>query len=195
MAEITIDELEERLSLLASGRLRQLLIDTLGPAGVEIEATVRQNVQSRLTMRSRSLLNTIRHELADRGEDVVLAVSVGGTFGGLDVAYAHLQEEGGQVTPKSSKHLAIPIENGLTGPGIARYSSVRQMPFAAFRPVKGRKARWIVYDKRNDQVFFLLVTSVDVPGKHYLRDAVAAHYPGLPGRLIENARRGLQGEL
>lgn len=192
MADVSLLELENHLVALSSGGLKQLLRGVMAPATREVEEAARGNIQTRMTMRSRSLLTTLRSGLEERADDVVGTVSVGGAYGGLDVAYAHLQEDGGEVRPVNQKHLAIPVDAGLTGPGIPRYRSVRQMPFAAFRPARGPKLRWIVYDKRNDQVFFLLVTSVSVPGKHYLRDALAPVYADLPRRLLDAARAGVE---
>ncbi len=196
MAELTIDELAARLAALSQGRMLALQAAVMGPATADLEAAARANIQARLTMRSRSLLQTVRSQLEQNGDIIFGVVSAGGSYGGIQVDYARLQEFGGTNTPKNgSKHLAIPVDFGLTGPGIAKYRSVRQMPFAAFRPVKGApKLRWIVYDKRNGQVFFLLVTEVTVPGKYYLRDALEEVYRTLPGRLAEAAVAGVVGE-
>ena len=54
-----------------------------------------------------------------------------GRFGygrGPSARYARILEEGGTITPKNAKVLSIPIGEGLTATGRARYASPRQVP-------------------------------------------------------------------
>lgn len=186
--EISLDELLRRLVALNRRRLSEIQQRAMGGALEALEAGASANIQSRLTMRSRELLTTLRSTL-EVGEDTVTGTTlVGGKVGGLDVAYARLQEEGGTIKPVKGKYLMIPIDSGLTGPGIPKYRSVRQMPYAQWQPLHGQgKVHYVVYDRRNLEVYFLAVTESTVPGKHYLRDAHSEVAATLADRLAAAA--------
>ena len=195
MADISLDELEARLTRAAHGALQDVLLRAGRAASDIMLKEAKTNAAARLQARSRALLNTIRSEVSGQSNAVTVSLLAGGDYGGLHVPYARLQEWGGEIVPKRAKFLAIPTEEGLTGPGIPKYASPRQMPFAKFIPGKeGSKAIWLVVDSRNDQVFFLLVARTYVPGKSYLRDALATATQQVPGLLGAEAARVVVGE-
>lgn len=189
---ITLADLEARLRDASTARMDELLAGVMTQATSAMEDRARANMGARLKERSRSLINSLRSELLTQNGEVVGRVLAGGDYAGLRVPYAAIHEYGGTILPVRAKHLSIPVEAGLTGPGIARYKSVRQMPFAAFRPVKNSgKLKWIVYDKRNKHVFFLLVTDVTLQGQRFMRDALDETTRELPERLARAARAAL----
>lgn len=193
--EISLDELVVRLERSSRELLDDVQARVMGPATERLEAKVRENIEARMEMRSRQLLTSVRSELDRDGDTLRGIVSAGGSFGGLEVRYARLQELGGTIRPVNASLLAIPVDAGLTGPGIPRYTSPRQMPFAAFRPVSGRpKLRYVVYDARNNDVYFLLVTETEVRGKYFMRDALAEVYANLAAELADVAAAGVVGD-
>lgn len=184
MGEISIDELASRLHRTANGRMTAILLKAATGAAADLETYAQANIRSRLTERSRSLVNSVRTEIQPADPDVLVQLLAGGDWQGIKVPYARLQELGGFVLPVKGKYLTIPQKAALTGPGIPKYRSVRDMPFAAFRPVKtGGKVKWLVVDKRNKTVWYALVTDVTIPGRHYLRDALNEVVRTLPTRL------------
>lgn len=182
-------DLERRLVDASEQRLQALTANVLRAAGADLVARGRQLAAARLKERSRALVSSIRAELGGSGGLTVLRFLAGGDAQGLRVPYARLQEYGGQIRPVRSKYLAVPVDKGLTAAGTPRYLSPRQMPFAAFRPVKGRKARFVVFDKRNGEVFFVLLTDTEIPAHRFMRDALDEVLPGLPRQLAMATER------
>lgn len=85
-----------------------------------------------------------------------------------------LTDEQKTITPKKGKFLAIPIGEGLTGSGVARYSSPRQVPNGFF--IKS-KAGQLLFGYKNGKkgkfrALFVLVKSVFVQGSGALYDGV-----------------------
>lgn len=185
--------LVESLVAASRGRLQELLATTGKASGDSLVEQAQANIRARLRERSSALVNSVRHEIEVEGDTLTIRLLAGGDWQGLRVPYARLQEFGGHVLPVHGKYLAIPIDQGLTAIGTAKYASVRQLPFAAFRPLKKGKARWLVFDRRNGDAYFVLVTDAVIPEKRFLRDAVDAEMQVLPGRLAAAAAATLVG--
>lgn len=184
MAVIDLAQLERELTETADRVVEQVLVPMMAQATLDVEEAARRNVSRVLAQRSRALFLSIRSELTRQAEGVVGVISAGGEANGLDVPYARLHEYGGHIEPVNGKYLTIPTDKGLTGPGIARYQSVRHMPYAKWIPIQGKdKLRFIVVDKRNDELFYYVVTDVDVPARPYLRPALERVVETLPDRM------------
>ncbi len=85
-----------------------------------------------------------------------------------------LGDESMTITPKRSKFLAIPIGEGLTGAGVPRYASPRQVPDGFFvRTKAGNLLFGYKKGKRGKfRPLFVLVKSVFVQGSGALYDGV-----------------------
>lgn len=85
-----------------------------------------------------------------------------------------LGDEQMTITPKSSKFLAIPVGEGLTKAGVARYKSPRDVPEGFF--VKSKAGQLLFGIKRGKRgkfrPLFVLVKSVFVQGTGALADGV-----------------------
>lgn len=84
-----------------------------------------------------------------------------------------LTDEEKTIRPVKGKFLAIPIGENLTGAGVARFSSPRQVPDGFFVSTNGR----LLFGRRNGKkgrfrALFTLVTSVTVQGSGALADGV-----------------------
>jgi len=84
-----------------------------------------------------------------------------------------LGDEDKTIVPKKSKFLAIPIGEGLTGAGVARYASPREVTDGFFVKTKGRLLFGVKRGKRGKfRPLFVLVKSVFVQGSGALYDGV-----------------------
>ena len=85
-----------------------------------------------------------------------------------------LSDEEKTITPKRAKFLTIPIAENLTGAGVARFSSPRQVPDGFFIKTKtGRLLFGIKHGKKGKfRPLFVLVKSVFVQGTGALSDGV-----------------------
>lgn len=84
-----------------------------------------------------------------------------------------LGDEQKTITPKRAKFLTIPIGENLTGAGVARFSSPRQVPDGFFIKSKGRLLFGYKKGKRGKfRALFVLVKSVFVQGSGALYDGV-----------------------
>ena len=84
-----------------------------------------------------------------------------------------LGDEDKTITPKKAKFLTIPIGEGLTASGVARFSSPRQVPGGFFVKVGGRLLFGYKRGKKGKfRALFTLVKSVFVQGSGALYDGV-----------------------
>jgi len=84
-----------------------------------------------------------------------------------------LGDEQKTIVPKRSKFLAIPIGEGLTPAGVARYSSPRQVSGGFFVNTGGKLLFGYKQGKRGKfRALFVLVKSVLVQGSGALYDGV-----------------------
>jgi len=83
---------------------------------------------------------------------------------------------GGQtkmITPKRAKFLTIPVGENLTGSGVARFSSPRQVPEGFFVRTKGSLLFGHKRGKKGKfRALFALVKSVTIEGSNALYDGV-----------------------
>lgn len=98
--------------------------------------------------------------------------------GGSGAPYAAVHEEGGTITPKSSKYLTIPAQPKYGGKRAREFSDLRFGFAAGYGPVlmvrdwnkkNGRSANAGVDPK---SIAFILRESVTIPARPYLRPAV-----------------------
>lgn len=192
-----LHELADELRAAAERRVHFAIVETMELATADLAARAQQNVSERLKERSRSLLSSVRHELVEAHGEVHGIVSAGGSWQGLEVPYARLQEYGGTVLPVKGKFLAIPVGPALNSIGLAKYRSARDAPGLVYvqslkgqpllvKLVKGSKG-----EAPRVEVWYVLRQSVTLPARRYLRDAWSAVLAELPARLADSAARAL----
>jgi len=96
-----------------------------------------------------------------------------------------LGDEEKTITPKRSKFLAIPIGEGLTKAGVARYKSPRDVPEGFF--IKSKAGNLLFGIKRGKRgkfrALFVLVKSVFVQGTGALADGVMDSVDDMTGAI------------
>lgn len=90
-----------------------------------------------------------------------------------DLIYARIQDEGGTITPKTVKLLAVPISN------VAKTKWPRDWPADALQFVKTGRGKMLLIDakSKNLVVHYVLQSKVVIRGRHYLDDAEARAQP------------------
>ena len=87
-----------------------------------------------------------------------------------DLVYARIQDEGGTITPKKAKALAIPVSSqarGLHGVGPREFPGNLSLVWP-----KGRDRGWL--EDEQGKVHYSLRQSVRLPGRGYLNEAKKA---------------------
>ncbi len=101
-----------------------------------------------------------------------------------------LGDEEKTITPKKGKFLAIPIGENLTGAGVARFSSPRQVEDGFFVKSKGRLFFGRKQGKRGKfRPLFVLVKSVFVQGSGALYDGVMDSLDDMSGAIEDKIAR------
>ena len=95
---------------------------------------------------------------------------------------ARTQEEGATIRPKNARYLAIPLDPGpaVTGAGVSRYNSPRQVPGLSVRRSSGGNLS-LVDD--TGRPWYVLRKSVRIRGKFYLKRALNEIEGRLPQQL------------
>lgn len=204
----TLDAIAAELDAIGAVEARGIVAREAQRVGIRAQRLVREGYLSgeRLRVRSGLLRNSVGYAVDDDASGVTLRLRAGG--GPAEVRYARLQEYGGVVKPVRAKFLAIPVGPALTGRGTPRYPSPRDVPglrFAMSRSgqpmlVKGEdERRGKRKTARAGEVWYLLRRSVEVSGKHYIRDGMDAAREALPvtisdalsARLLAGVRRAI----
>jgi len=95
-----------------------------------------------------------------------------------------LGDEDRTIVPKKGKFLAIPIGEGLTGSGVARFSSPRQVPNGFFVKTGGRLLFGYKRGKKGKfRPLFTLVKSVFIQGSGALHDGVMDSLDDIGGAI------------
>lgn len=89
-------------------------------------------------------------------------------YGGMFAPYARIHEEGGWITPKKAKHLAIPLQAAKTAAGVSRWTSPRNFPgeLTFIKSKLGNKllVKFVGRGKRKRMIpMFVLKDSVFIP--------------------------------
>ena len=89
--------------------------------------------------------------------------------------YANIHEFGGEITPKNSKYLAIPLSAAKTASGVSRYSSPRNAPPLVFIQTKAGKK--LLMNKSTKEFLYVLVNRVKIPARMGFRDKFKKYIP------------------
>jgi len=134
----------------------------------------------RLNVRSGRLRNSVSLLVED--SPVQLELRMGRTRG-ADVHYAGILEEGGVITPKRGKFLAIPVGPAVTGAGVTKggWESPRTAPVKLRFVPTSRGGVLVTVPKRGPgKVAYVLRRSITIRARHYMRDAGAAITEAFP---------------
>ena len=101
-----------------------------------------------------------------------------------------LGDEEKTITPTRGKFLAIPIGENLTGAGVARFSSPRQVPGGFFVRTRGKLLFGYKRGKKGKfRALFVLVKSVFVQGTGALYDGVMDSLDDIGGAMEQEIAR------
>jgi hypothetical protein len=154
------------------GRSVAAAVDAGLKLGVEVAAgTVKENYLSgqALKRRTGNLARSIQGVVTGPGEGMI-GVPAGTA---VDKYQWLLGDEQKTITPTRGQYLAIPIGENLTGAGVARYSSPRQVEGGFFVATKGRLLFGYKRGAKGKfRPLFTLVKSVLVQGSGALYDGV-----------------------
>lgn len=182
------------------------LFEALKPAGDQfLEQWIGRGIKAGrfnrgdgLKTRSDSLRKAFAH--AATGSDMdSLKFAAGTIHRGLP--YAHIQEFGGEVTPRKGKFLTVPLEAALTAAGVLRQPA-RSWPDTFVRMGKTGQSGVILQRRGEEEIpLFALVKRVRIAGRLGFFDSWKRNEPGFikhlgqaVGRaLAKNAARGQGG--
>lgn len=161
----TLGPLVTRMEKLARGGLKTAVQlrakETLAPRAREL---VQKSIRQRLRSRSGSLLKAVVARTEAHGEGTRVLVEI-------DHPGADILNDGGTITPRKGRALAIPVGPALKADGSARYRSARAAPVDLVI-VKRRGKSAVLLDPRTARVWFVLVPRVRIRGRHYLEPAL-----------------------
>ena len=175
------------------GRSVAAAVDAGLKLGVEIAAgTVTENYLSgqALHRRTGNLARSIQGVVTGPGEGMI-GVPAGA---GVEAYQWLLGDEQKTITPTRGKFLAIPIGENLTGAGVARYTSPRQVTDGFF--VKTKSGR-LLFGYKNGKKgrfrpLFTMVTSVLVQGSGALLDGVMEAIPDMTAAIQQSVDKAIE---
>lgn len=112
-------------------------------------------------------------------------------FGGAE-RYARVHETGMTIRPKRGKFLAIPIEEGLTPAGVARFRSPRDVFLLRFVPIAGRGFEAGFFGFDGDALLYIFLRKVTIPPRLNFRNDWREAKPGVVRKMTEAVNRGIR---
>jgi len=189
----TLDEWAAWMATQAGQELRALLRRTLVKEAVRIEADAKRNATTKPRVRSGRLRNSIRVSVIDNEDGspdgpVSLRVRAGGK-GAL--RYAALQEYGGTVRSKRpGGYLAVPLGPAKTAAGVLRQEFARPLrTVPGLVCIRSKSGKLLLArekgtgKKKTLEPLFVLVRSVTIQPKRYLRNALSKSFDRLTRTL------------
>lgn len=167
----TIQELAQDLARVKP-ELPKMMRQALTLTALDAEAQAKRNATDRLRVRTGRLRSSIQSQVEEAGGGVRVVVQAGDA----EVPYARIQEEGGTITPRNARFLAIPVGPALTSAGVSRFASPRDVQGLHF-------AKGTLKDQQG-QTWYILKQSVAIKGRRYLGDAVDVAVEKLPERVF-----------
>jgi hypothetical protein len=175
------------------GRSVAAAVDAGLKLGVEVAAgTVKENYLSGQALRRRTgnLARSIQGVVTGPGEGMI-GVPAGTA---VDKYQWLLGDEQKTITPTRGQYLAIPIGENLTGAGVARYTSPRQVEGGFF--IKTKTGRLLFGYQRGKKgkfrPLFTLVTSVLVQGSGALYDGVMESLDDMTAAIQQSVDKAIE---
>lgn len=179
---VDADAVRERFGDLAGQRLIDALAGGIVEAGEYGAGEVQLQARSRgIESRTGSLMQSIGSFGLNTDGDVSIMVGVPDDSPAAKYAYL-LTDDTVTIEPVSGKWLMIPIGPNLTGAGVPRYGSPRDMPDGHFLRTKGRGGRdqlfyGITEYDGNFVAFFVGTKRVTVEGRDVIEPALDVALP------------------
>lgn len=174
-------ELERLLTEVAHlGKLGPLLAKTSLKAAMVATGEIRDQLQAIKGGRG-GLARSFRERLVSRKGDEISAESYS------NLIYAKIQNDGGTITPKSGKYLAVPLKSANVPPGKWPRHFPKEGPGALhFIPRRGNSPL-LAKLRRDGSILpvFSLRTSVTLRAKHYLEEAAKRVEPEIEQILMD----------
>lgn len=163
----------------ASGTIQHDMIKWLLQAALHVEGTIREVIFRTLTKSpTGNLARSFKARvLRGSGSDVSA-----GVFSNL--IYAKIHDEGGTITPRTGKNLAIPLNQA------AKRRWPREWSKGTLRFAKMRGKKFLV--DQNGKPQYLLKQSVSIRGRHYLKISMREAMPGVRKFLGEKVRLAIK---
>jgi len=192
---ITVQQFAAKLEALGQGKaLAALLRKEMIITGLSAQGATQGLINQRLRVRSGFLQRSPAFRVEEVAALPELHVSAGGGQGKRgELRYAALQEYGGTVRPVKGKFLAIPVGPALTGAGVARYASARDVPGLSFIPTAGGGAVLGKSKGRGKnarmETWFILRRQVTIQGRYFVRDGTRPAFAAFGDRMTANIAR------
>lgn len=189
----TLDDFSRRLRELGEPQKRKALVrQRLTKAGLRGESLAKRLVTTRLKRRSGNLVNSIRHEIVESGTgQVSLVLTAGRLQSGRILPYARIQEQGGTVRPQRARYLSIPIHpDVLTGTGVSRFSSPRDVPVPLTFIVSKKGSRLLI-NAETGEPYYVLKRQVSITGRHFMRSTLRHLARTMPEEIVQDVVNAL----
>tara|TARA_Y100000310_G_scaffold227705_2_gene229994 strand:- start:3947 stop:4567 length:621 start_codon:yes stop_codon:yes gene_type:complete len=181
-------EFRDRIQELGEAEFSRRLKVALIKFSADMVDIAKKNARSSPKVRSGRLRGSIRGAVKDNPIRVLLMA--GGSVGAGRVAYAGIQEFGGEVKPVAADFLRVPLGPSITSDGDERFGgSLRSYPGEGFFPFEAKSGKLYI-GKRGDTIgdgapraWYALVDKVTVPRTLFM------------GRAVQEAVGKLQPEL
>jgi hypothetical protein len=136
-----------------------------------------------LKVRTGTLRRSIEQRSRARGKKIT------GTIGSR-LPYAKIQEEGGTVRPKKGQYLTIPTQFAKTAAGVVRGGA---RSFANTFIQRSKRGNLLIFQKTGDGIIplFLLVKSVRIKPKHYLRKGMTDKIDSIQRHIVREIQRAV----
>lgn len=163
------------------GKLPQLLESGVFKCAQIAAGELRRTVYSTFKGRTGELARSFKETFLGNAKDGIRSA------GALsDLVYAPIQDEGGTVTPKRGKYLAIP----LPGAGVPYGKWPRDYAKGELHFIKSRAGNALLADPTGKPIF-ALKTSVRLRGRGYVRAAADAAAPKMAEVMGESIKVAL----
>lgn len=198
MADMTIEEFRNRIrEVVRTGALPDAIVG----AGQDLAFAMERGAKRRVTGGNPLNVRTgkLRQSIKPTIREIRGGVRAGVQAGSKRVPYAAMHETGttragsNRITPKRGKFLRIPFPNG---PGVTKggqdrfHSAMGRGEEFQFVPLKGD--RGMLVNRFTMEPWYLLVKSVKIKKRPYLRPARDAALKGAPHIMIKHLMKALR---
>lgn len=178
------------LKRLGAGGFRAAVQRTMVEVAMRGESYGKANVRSQGLWQNGHLFRSVAGTVRDTPEGPEAVISAGGRLkDGASVRYAGVHEYGTKdpIRPKRSRYLRIPLPPARTPAGADRYGGpLRQSGAGLFTVIKAKSGRLFLKHKPSGALWYMLVESVTIRARPFLRPAADRAAADLPRVLARN---------